>query len=76
MATIERAKNVFIGFSGGNGSAVLLDLTLQNCIAIPGGSASGPHHRASKQPPTKRRLVWKKAYVGFVDISGAFPDVR
>ena len=75
-STIEQGSNVFIGFSGGSGSAVLLDLTMRNCIGPLDLLASGQQYRGLKKPPTKRQLVWKKTYVGFVDISGAFPHVR
>ncbi|EJD06980.1 uncharacterized protein FOMMEDRAFT_118050 [Fomitiporia mediterranea MF3/22] len=62
--------NLLVGFSGGLGSTVLLDITSR--IYFPSGDGSRDDKKG-KAHPSKNR-VWDKAYVCYVEVCNAFPE--
>jgi len=62
---------LLIGFSGGLGSTVLLDLVHKIYNAKP--SLGGEELRGGKEHPRKNK-VWKKIYVCYVQTSDVFHE--
>ena len=69
----QASGNLLIGFSGGLGSTVLLDLITRYYIRSlktgderPRGGKSHPHNGGT----------WSKVAVCYVEVCSAFPDVR
>ncbi|KAF9065591.1 hypothetical protein BDP27DRAFT_1298063, partial [Rhodocollybia butyracea] len=73
--SLKASGNLFIGFSGGLGSTVLLDLIsriyFSNKLEIKSQEAKA---RGGKDHP-RNEPVWKKASVCYVEISAGFPEM-
>ncbi|KAJ7494765.1 hypothetical protein B0H11DRAFT_1716995 [Mycena galericulata] len=72
---LKPAGNLCLGFSGGLGSTVLLDLVSQSYFHA--GESSNPMKdvRGGKDHP-RNAAVWKKATVCYVEICNALPGTR
>lgn len=66
---LKPSGSLLIGFSGGLGSTVLLDLVHQIYCANLGSEEL----KGGKEHPRKNR-VWKKIYVCYVETSDAYPE--
>lgn len=68
--------NLLIGFSGGMCSSVLLDLVHRSYMsdAAPPG-ADGKQRNRGKNAPQRRKDVWQKVRVAYVEMCAAFPGV-
>ena len=67
---LKPSGSLLIGFSGGLGSTVLLDL-VHKVYCTKSGS---DELKGGKEHPRKNR-VWKKIYVCYVEISDVYPEV-
>ncbi|KAF9003984.1 hypothetical protein BDQ17DRAFT_1279401 [Cyathus striatus] len=67
---LKAAGNLMIGFSGGLGSTVLLDLAWKSYFAVKDGEGRG-----GKEHP-RNQSAWKKGLVCHVEVSGAFPGMN
>lgn len=73
---LEAAGSLVIGFSGGTCSTALLDLVAKTYFA-PLPTATEPVKGGKGHPRNAERRVWKsKPVVCYVEVCGAFPDVR
>lgn len=74
-ALLKASGNLLVGFSGGLGCSVLLDVLGQNYFpqkqTTPAANEKGGGGKA--HPRNKR--IWEKAYVCYVEVSSAFPEV-
>lgn len=70
--SLKASGNLLIGFSGGLGSTVLLDLISKLYLSNRTENQSGG--RGGKDHP-RNEPVWKEASVCYVEISGGFPGV-
>lgn len=66
---LKPSGSLLIGFSGGLGSTVLLDLVHEIYCAKPGSEGL----KGGKEHPRKNK-VWKKIYVCYVETSDAWPE--
>lgn len=67
--------HVFLGYSGGASSTVLLDLIFREYLSPAVSLSSGKRRLGTQKPMSKRERTWKKAYVGYVETSAAYPGV-
>ncbi|KAI9057286.1 hypothetical protein FKP32DRAFT_1638041, partial [Trametes sanguinea] len=70
--TLKPAGNLLVGFSGGLGSSVLLDLVHRCYIALDKSTMptdGGRHH-------PRHERVWKKVTVSYVEVCDAFPGMK
>jgi cytoplasmic tRNA 2-thiolation protein 2 len=67
---LKPSGSLLVGFSGGLGSTVLLDLVHKIYCAKPGSEEL----KGGKEHPRKNR-VWKKIYVCYVETSDVYPEV-
>lgn len=70
---LKASGNLLLGFSGGLGSTILLDVIHQHYIApvttiVDGKPKGGKDHPRNDQ-------VWGKVYVCYVEPCAAFPEV-
>lgn len=73
---LEAAGSLVIGFSGGTCSTALLDLVAKTYFA-PRSPATKPVKGGKSHPRNAERRVWRgKPVVCYVEVCGAFPDVR
>ncbi|KAI0775303.1 hypothetical protein BD413DRAFT_471374 [Trametes elegans] len=70
--TLKPAGNLLIGFSGGLGSSVLLDLIHRCYIAL--DKSTMPADGGRDHPRHER--VWKKVTVCYVEVCDAFPGMQ
>lgn len=75
---MKATGNLLVGFSGGLGSTVLLDL-VRRCYysSQPEGKAGDDPEKprgGSKHP--RNQSVWKEARICYVEICGAFPESK
>jgi cytoplasmic tRNA 2-thiolation protein 2 len=68
---LKPSGGLLIGFSGGLGSSVLLDLVHKVYCT----SAGGDELKGGREHPRRNR-VWKKIHVCYVETSDAFPEAR
>jgi cytoplasmic tRNA 2-thiolation protein 2 len=68
---LKPAGNLMLGYSGGLGSAVLLDLVYRNYVRP---DATIVTSDGGKEHPRNER-VWKKVTVCYVEVSDAVPGV-
>lgn len=68
---LKPAGNLTLGFSGGLGSSVLLDLVHRCYVAL--DQSTMPTDGGRDHPRHER--VWKKITVCYVEVCGAFPGV-
>ena len=68
---LKSSGDLLIGFSGGLGSSVLLDLVHKVYCTSVGGDAS----KGGREHPRRNR-VWKKIHVCYVEMCDAFPEAR
>jgi cytoplasmic tRNA 2-thiolation protein 2 len=68
---LKPSGNLLIGFSGGLGSTVLLDL-VHRCYYSEEGKLSN-EEKGGKDAP--RNNVWPKVFVCYVEVSEAYPEV-
>ncbi|KAH9037898.1 hypothetical protein EDB85DRAFT_2142229 [Lactarius pseudohatsudake] len=66
---LKPSGSLLIGYSGGLGSTVLLDLVHKVYCAKPGSEEL----KGGKEHP-RRNKVWKKIYVCYVETSDAYPE--
>ncbi|KAH8994853.1 hypothetical protein EDB92DRAFT_1972732, partial [Lactarius akahatsu] len=66
---LKPSGSLLIGYSGGLGSTVLLDLVHQVYCAKPGSEEL----KGGKEHP-RRNKVWKKIYVCYVETSDVYPE--
>ncbi|KAL5526392.1 CTU2 [Sanghuangporus sanghuang] len=70
---LKASGNLLVGFSGGLGSTVLLDLLSSTYFpSVNGASLNG---KGGKSHPRNKR-VWAKAYACYVEVCGAFPELN
>jgi cytoplasmic tRNA 2-thiolation protein 2 len=69
--TLSPPGDLLIGFSGGLGSSVLLDLVNQTYLSE---RPRNTEEKGGREHPRKDR-VWRKIRAAYVDVSDAFPDV-
>ena len=68
---LKPSGSLLIGFSGGLGSTVLLDLVHKTYCVKPGNEEL----KGGKEHP-RRNKVWKKIYVCYVETSDVWPEVN
>lgn len=68
---LKPAGNLLVGFSGGLGSTVLLDLVHRCYVSM---DQSTMPSDGGKQHP-RHEKIWKRVSVCYVEIAGAFPGV-
>ncbi|KAH9178291.1 hypothetical protein EDB89DRAFT_1930431 [Lactarius sanguifluus] len=68
---LKPSGSLLIGYSGGLGSTVLLDLVHKVYCAKPGSEEL----KGGKEHPRKNK-VWKKVYVCYVETSDVYPETR
>lgn len=72
---LKPGGNLLLGFSGGLGSTVLLDLversyfTSQDVPVAADGTAKGGRNHPRNEP------IWKRTFVCYVEVCAAFPGV-
>lgn len=67
-AALKASGNLLMGFSGGLGSTVLLDLVSQCYFTNRTSSKGGKEH-------PRHARVWPKAAVCYIELCNAFPGV-
>ncbi|KDQ15957.1 hypothetical protein BOTBODRAFT_31411 [Botryobasidium botryosum FD-172 SS1] len=74
---LKASGNLLIGLSGGLGSTVLLDLVHRsyNSTSSSSGQDGKPRNRG-KQAPQRRKDVWNKVMVGYVEMCAAYPGTK
>ncbi|KAI0671628.1 hypothetical protein C8Q78DRAFT_1030025 [Trametes maxima] len=70
--TLKPAGNLLVGFSGGLGSSVLLDLIYRCYVAL--DKSTMPADGGRDHPRHER--VWKKVTVCYVEVCDAFPGMK
>ncbi|KAI5117963.1 hypothetical protein M0805_001624 [Coniferiporia weirii] len=72
---LKASGNLLVGYSGGLGSAVLLDVLARTYFPPAGAhsGANGAEGKGGKAHPRNKR-VWAKAYVCYVEVCAAFPE--
>ena len=68
---LKPSGDLLLGFSGGLGSNVLLDLVHKTYLS----EKKLDEEKGGKEHPRKDK-VWRKVRVCYVDVSDAFPEVR
>jgi cytoplasmic tRNA 2-thiolation protein 2 len=71
---VKASGNLLVGFSGGLGSTVLLDLLSKVYFLQAQPTASDAKQKGGKDNPRNAR-VWNKASVCYVEVCNAFPGV-
>ncbi|KAJ7285019.1 hypothetical protein C8J57DRAFT_1290168 [Mycena rebaudengoi] len=71
---LKPAGNLCVGFSGGLGSTVLLDLVAQCYFTVQDPDETTPMKGGTDHP--RKAGVWKKATVCYVEICNAVPGTR
>ena len=69
-AKLKASGNLLVGFSGGLGSTVLLNILNRSYFH---GAANATEKGGKSHP--RNKPVWDKAFVCHVDVSGAFTEV-
>jgi cytoplasmic tRNA 2-thiolation protein 2 len=69
--SLNAAGNLLIGYSGGLGSTVLLDL-LRLCYLTPMDLTAG---KGGKRHPRKGCKPWNRLIICYIECGGAYPDV-
>ncbi|KAK2460330.1 hypothetical protein APHAL10511_007719 [Amanita phalloides] len=69
---LRASGNLLLGFSGGVGSTILLDVISQHYISPATETVSG-NPKGGKDHP-RNDQVWKKVYVCYVETCNAFPE--
>lgn len=65
--SLKAPGNLAIGFSGGIGSTVLIDLVKRCYLAsFPGGSKGGKKH------PRRKGCPWEKIFICYIDCSACY----
>lgn len=72
---LKPTGNLCLGFSGGLGSTVLLDLVSQSYFSTRESDNTMKDERGGRDHP-RNASVWKKATVCYVEICNALPGVR
>ncbi|KAL5525603.1 hypothetical protein ACEPAG_6939 [Sanghuangporus baumii] len=70
---LKASGNLLVGFSGGPGSTVLLDLL--SSTYFPSVNGADMDGKGGKSHPRNKR-VWTKAYACYVEVCGAFPELN
>lgn len=69
---LKASGDLLVGFSGGLGSTVLLDILTRTYF--PSSTGDARSDKGGKSHPRNKK-VWTKAYACYVETCGAFPEV-
>lgn len=74
-AALKASGNLLVGFSGGLGSTVLLDVLARNYFPQKQIQAAEKGKGGGGRSHPRNKRIWEKAYACYVELSGAFPEV-
>nr|GAT60715.1 predicted protein [Mycena chlorophos] len=73
---LKASGNLCIGFSGGLGSTVLLDLIALNYYSSEKAEWGSSRRRNGGTEHPRHEPVWEKASVCYIEVAGALPEAR
>lgn len=74
-APLTASGNLLVGFSGGLGSSVLLDVLSRNYFPQKHTSSAANQKGGGGKAHPRNKRIWEKAYACYVEVSSAFPEV-
>ena len=72
---LKASGNLLVGFSGGLGSTVLLDLVSQCYFSAGTATVNGASKLKGGKDHPRNASVWPRAAICYVEVCGAFPGV-